>query len=289
MQYPVVLSHFQAEPLLAARRAGAATASTSHDLGLSSVEAVLDADGARLPDGVFLPWAELERVVSEQGSGRMSGRCYALEDGALREIRAYSKQTDLYYSLMPTRGAPTLVISGFPMHRVKGTDPHQDTLAKVRAVAPLVGAVLDTATGLGYTAIQAARTAESVLTIELDPAALEMARLNPWSRELFENPRITQVVGDSAEEVRALEDGRFSRVIHDPPAFTLAGDLYSGEMYRQLFRVLRRGGRLFHYIGDPRSVSGARVQKGVLRRLREAGFENVKARPEAFGIVAAKR
>ena len=288
MEYPPVLSYLQAGPLLEARSKSAATATTTLDLGLSTVELPLLPEGIPLPGGRVLRWEEVECIAAATPGGRMSGRCFAVEVDGLREVRAYSKSTDLYYSLMPTESAPTMVISGFPMHRVKGTDPHRDTLDKVRTLAPLTGPVLDTATGLGYTAIEAARSAESVLTIERDPTALEIARLNPWSRELFENPRIAQVVGDSFEEVERLGEERFARIVHDPPAASLAGDLYSGEMYRRLYRALRRGGRLYHYIGDPKSRSGARTTTGVIRRLREAGFEQVRARPEAFGLVADK-
>ena len=132
------------------------------------------------------------------------------------------------------------------MHRIKNTDPHQDTLEKIHSIKPLVGRVLDTATGLGYTAIQAARTAEHVTTIELDPTALKVCKLNPWSQELFNNPRIDQLIGDSFDVVAEMDSGSYTRVIHDPPAFSLAGDLYSGEFYTQLHRVMRNHGRLFH-------------------------------------------
>ena len=181
-----------------------------------------------------------------------------------------------------------MLVSGIPMHRIKGTDPHQDTLSKIKTIAPIKGQVLDTATGLGYTAIQAAKSADRVVTIELDPAALEIAGLNPWSQGLFENPKITQIVGDSCEEIENLGDGAFARIIHDPPAFSLAGDLYSAEFYRELFRTLGRGGRLFHYIGDLESKSGRVVARGAMRRLGEAGFSRVVRRPEAFGLVAYK-
>jgi predicted methyltransferase len=180
------------------------------------------------------------------------------------------------------------LISGIPMHRIKGVDPHRDTLQKIKTVAPVVGHVLDTATGLGYTAIEAAKAAKRVVTIEIEPAVLEIARLNPWSRALFESPKIKQLVGDSFEEIQKFEDGLFARIIHDPPTFSLAGDLYSGEFYRQLWRVLRSGGRLFHYIGDLESKSGRTVARGAVRRLKEAGFSRVARRPEAFGLVAYK-
>jgi predicted methyltransferase len=174
------------------------------------------------------------------------------------------------------------------MHRIKGTEPHRDTLEKIKAVKPVVGAVLDTATGLGYTAIEAAKTADSVITVELDPAALEVARLNPWSAALFVDPTISQRIGDSYDVVREMQDDTFTRVIHDPPAFKLAGQLYSSEFYAQLYRVLRRGGRLFHYVGNPESKSGRAVTRGVMRRLRDAGFSRVIRRPSVFGVLAFK-
>jgi len=164
----------------------------------------------------------------------------------------------------------------------------EDTLKKVATLAPIVGRVLDTATGLGYTAIEAAKTAEQVVTIELDPGAQEIAQLNPWSRALFDNPKISQIMGDAFEIVPTFEDNSFSRILHDPPVFSLAGELYSGAFYRQLFRILQRGGRLFHYIGDLNSKSSGTIAKGVIRRLQEAGFTRVVRRPEAFGVVAYK-
>ena len=70
--------------------------------------------------------------------------------------------------------------------------------------------------------------------------------------------------------------------------FSLAGDLYSLAFYQQAFRVLKQNGRIFHYIGDPESRSGARVTAGVIRRLQDAGFERVVRVPRAFGVVASK-
>jgi predicted methyltransferase len=210
-----------------------------------------------------------------------------IADGAARKIQFFSEATNQLYSLMPTGGAPTMLISGIPMHRFKGTEPHADTLEKVKAIAPVVGRVLDTATGLGYTAIEAAKTAEHVTTIELEPMALEVARHNPWSRALFDHPRITQIIGDSFEQVREFPHHTFARIMHDPPMFTLAGDLYSGEFYAELYRVLESGGRLFHYIGDLESKSGRVVARGAMRRLHAAGFR-VTPRPAAFGLVAFK-
>src|SRR5256886_5268250 len=115
------------------------------------------------------------------------------------------------------------------MHRIVDTDPMQDTLKKIAAISPIVGRVLDTATGLGYTAIEAAKTADEVVTIELDPGTQEIARLNPWSQTLFHSPKILRIMGDAYEVVQTFEDGSFARIIHDPPTFSLAGSCIQGH------------------------------------------------------------
>ena len=181
-----------------------------------------------------------------------------------------------------------MLVSGIPMHRIKDTDPYRDTLEKIRTIKPVIGRVLDTATGLGYTAIAAAKSADHVITIELDMAALKVARHNPWSQMLFENHRIFQVLGDSYDVVNGFIGDSFDRIIHDPPVISLAGDLYSEAFYIQLYRILRSGGRLFHYIGDPQSKSGRNTTASVSQRLLDAGFKRVKRTPLAFGVVAYK-
>lgn len=277
-----MLSHFQVEPILAAQSAGQRMITCSLDLGLTMSEVMLQPDRVILPDGQSVSWAVLALIAGDEVG------CYTIEDNTPRKIQFFSEQSNCLYSLMPTSAAPTMLISGIPMHRIKDTDPHQDTLTKIRAAAPITGRVLDTTTGLGYTAIEAARTASAVITIEIDPAALQVARLNPWSQAVFDNPKIRQIVGDVFDEIEAFEDASFNRVIHDPPMFSLAGDLYSTEFYRQLYRVLTPSGRLFHYIGDLDSSSGQRVTKGVVRRLQDVGFARIVRRPEAFGLLAYK-
>ncbi|MFI5274467.1 MAG: methyltransferase [Ktedonobacterales bacterium] len=281
---PVVLSHYQAAPLLAAHASGQeSTIEASPDLGLTRVTVTLDAEGVRFPDGEMVNWGQLAHIRKAEN------QCFAVElSGDLRPIRVFSETTNWLRSLMPTAGAPTMLVAGFPMHRIKDTDPWQDTLKKVVAAGPISGRVLDTATGLGYTAIAAARTASAVTTIELDPAALAIARENPWSRELFENPRIHQMLGDAYDEVTKLPAAAFAVILHDPPTLSLAGELYSEEFYRQLYRLLGSGGRLFHYTGDLSSTLGKRVAAGAMRRLKAVGFRRVVPRPEAFGVRAMK-
>jgi predicted methyltransferase len=212
------------------------------------------------PGGENLRWESIEEISDNEVA------CYSVDGNVARPIKGFSEFSGRVYGLMPTESAPTMLISGIPMHRIKDTNPYQDTLNKIKAIAPIKGDVLDTTTGLGYTAIEAARTARHVVTIEIDPTAQEIARQNPWSQALFDNPKITQVIGDAFDKVGEFEAESFSTIIHDPP----------------------NSGKMFHYIGDPQSKSGARVTAGVIRRLQEAGFKRVTRAPRAFGVVAHK-
>jgi hypothetical protein len=278
----IVFSHYQAKVLLIARRDGKASCEVSADLGMTFQGVSLLADGVAFNVGETLGWEVISSIAEDENG------CYMVQGGEASKIHFFSEVTGRSLSLYPTGGAPTMLVSGIPMHRIKDTDPHQDTLEKIRAVKPVVGRVLDTTTGLGYTAIEAARTALEVTTVELDPAAIEVARHNPWSQALFNNPKIEQIIGDSFDVIQAFEKGSFTRILHDPPVFSLAGDLYSGEFYAELFRVLRSGGKLFHYVGDPESKSGRNITAGVMRRLQQAGFREIRKAQRAFGVVAVK-
>lgn len=276
----VVLSSYQVDRLSQVHKRGERLAMVSPDLGLSEVGVTLDAEGVVFPDGERLTWSDAEEVRKGEG------RCYLLDSEGIQQIQVYSSHTNWARSLFATEGAPTVIVSGFTMHRIKGTDPMIDTRSKVAAVAPVRGRVLDTATGLGYTAIEAARTAHEVVTVELDPAALAICRLNPWSADLFDNPKIGQIVDDVYDAIDSFDDDSFDIIIHDPPTINIAGDLYSEAFYCKLHRVTARRGRVFHYIGDPDSRAAGRVTAGVIRRLQSAGFQRVVRKPEAFGVVA---
>src|SRR5712692_10345699 len=183
---PIVLSYVQVEPLLAARKKGQQIVAISPDLGLTTLTVTLSPEGVEFPNGEQLDWQSIEKIARSQVN------CFLVENNTIRSIQVFSEYTNRVCSLMPTRGAPSMLIAGFVMHRIKDIDPMQDTRGKIAAISPIVGRVLDTATGLGYTAIEASKTADEVITIELDPGAQAMARLNPWSRELFDNPKIQQ-------------------------------------------------------------------------------------------------
>ena len=45
---------------------------------------------------------------------------------------------------------------------------------------------------------------------------------------------------------------------------------------------------LFHYIGSPDSKESGRLYKGIMNRLQEAGFVNIKKASKAYGLVASR-
>jgi predicted methyltransferase len=277
-----VLSFVQARALLAARESEKERLNVSFDLGRTEQEVKLQPGGVEGASGLVISWADLEHIAETESV------CFLIEDDGVQALRAFSEGSGRVFQLMPTDAEPLLLIAGFAMHRFRDVGPALGAKKMVEALSPLRGRVLDTTTGLGYAAIHAARFASEVVTIEIDPMAREIARKNPWSRELFESPRITRLLGDSSEVIKTLPDDSFSAVLHDPPAINLAGELYSQDFYSEVYRVLSRSGKFFHYIGDPKSASGGRVTKGVLRRLGDAGFSRVVPKPQAFGVLAMK-
>lgn len=276
----ITLAQPSAQALLTARAQRAPSVSVSLDLNRSFVMVTLTPAGVQIADDWLLPWRDIEQIASDDAG------CYACTPSSIHKIQAFSEATQRVYTLYPTTGAPTMLISGIPMHRIKDTDPQRDTESKVHALGRVHGEVLDTCTGLGYTALALARYAARVTTVELDPVVHTLIRQNPWSCPLFTTPNITPLIGDVAEWIEGFADATFDAILHDPPMFSLAGELYARTFYQQLHRVLRRGGRLFHYIGNPESRSGATVTRGVMQRLGEAGFQRVQTRVQAFGVTA---
>jgi uncharacterized protein len=253
----------------------------SLDLGLTTGMAAKHQLGWQLPDGQILTTSQIKQINAGETS------CFRFVGGKLLKAEVFSPYTNLYYSLLPTPNAPTMLISGIPMHRIKRTTPVEDTNRKMQALGAPYGQILDTATGLGYTAIRAARTAQRVFTVEIDPVVLSICRMNPWSQELFNNPKITKIIGDSWDLASFFPSESLNAIIHDPPTFNLAGHLYSQSLYETFHRILRENGRVYHYIGDPESRSGASTGRGVVDRLKQAGFD-VFPKGAAFGVLAKK-
>ncbi len=184
---------------------------------------------------------------------------------------------------------PTVEISGIKMHVTENSDPLQDTHRKLRFLKGIKGKVWDTCCGMGYSAIGLAQLpgVELVVTTEVDATMLAICRENPWAQPLWEQSTIQVVRANSAVLVRMFRDSSLAAVLHDPPRFALAPELYEMAFYRELWRVLRNGGRLYHYTGNPRKHQAKTLPVRSAERLRQAGFQDVRLCYQ--GVCARKR
>lgn len=186
--------------------------------------------------------------------------------------------------------APTIEINGIHMHRIVDVDPWTDSLLKVSDARIRKGdIVLDTCMGLGYTSIiSLIRGAKHVFTYEVDENVIEIARMNPWSRMLLDD-KIVIHNKSIVEEVKNLPTNYFDKVIHDPPRLTKEyGDLYSVDFYIELHRVLKPGGILYHYTGQPGVHGRANIVGNIGGRLKKAGFHVIRFSEKSLGFIARK-
>jgi uncharacterized protein len=189
--------------------------------------------------------------------------------------------------LVPTEwGPPTFEIDGIKMLPTAKVSPYADAERKVGLVQPQGKAILDTCGGLGYFAAWCLKGgAREVRSFEKNADVIWLRSLNPWSPEA--GGALTLTHGDITQQVGALPDASFDAILHDPPRFGIAGELYSQVFYDQLARVLKRKGRLFHYTGAPNKLtSGRDVPNEVAKRLRRSGFV---AQLNGDGILATRR
>ncbi|CEO39183.1 methyltransferase domain-containing protein [Photobacterium kishitanii] len=269
-----------AQQALDAIAKGQSSVHLSTDLHLSEQDYSVSAEGLILDEDNILSIADLKKIVKK------TQRIYLCSDGDMEPIEDRSVG---YYKLAPTEGAPLLEISGVKMHISKGTDPFVSASDMAKQAVRCGDNVLDCCSGLGYAAIAAHRLgAKKVLTIELSESVMGLRALNPWSRDL-NNEGIEQRQGSSFELITTMPSMSFDAVIHDPPRFSLAGELYSEEFYSEIYRVLRQDGRLFHYTGNPHIMKkGSGFVDGVIRRLKTVGFKNVQKVDHLMGVSAQK-
>ena len=209
-----------------------------------------------------------------------------------RQIFKAAISEDHFYKLFPTGhdSAPALLIDGVLMHRVKDINPIQDASMKAALCARKGIDMLDICTGLGYSTIACLnRGIRSIISIERNHHVIELSRLNPWSRELHSDKRVSIIHGDATEKIEDFNPKSFHSILHDPPRFSMASELYTTEFYSQIYRVLKPKGVLYHYVGSPGGKHRKRdLPKGVIKRLREVGFENVARNERTLGVVAKK-
>jgi len=267
-----------AEALLAARNAGVDTWAGSLDLGISSGNVSLQANawlwrGLRYP----YPHALKDRTIYYWGGD---------------EFAPTARYAGSLIKLVPTEwGAPTFEIDGIKMLPTAKESPVADARRKVALVEPRGKTVLDTCGGLGYFAACCLEAGVArIHSFEKNADVLWLRTLNPWSPDPdapASGGRLQLIHADVSHAIAQVADASVDALLHDPPRFGIAGELYAQTFYDQLARVLRKGGRLFHYTGSPNKLtSGRDVPREVARRLEKAGF---KAQPALDGVLATRR
>ncbi|WP_232831063.1 class I SAM-dependent methyltransferase [Peristeroidobacter agariperforans] len=260
------------DQLQKARRAGVAELSCSLDLDRTTTTVALD-DSGWTWQGQRYPYLEKckERTV------------YYWRDGEFAPVSRYSSSL---IKLVPTEwGTPTFEIDGIKMLVSERLSPYQDAQAKVALIEPRGKVVLDTCGGLGYFAAWCLEGgAARIVSFEKNPDVIWLRSLNPWSPQTCGALSLTQ--GDVSEKIAELPDASFDAILHDPPRFGIAGELYSQSFYDQLARVLKRGGRMFHYTGAPNKLTTGRdVPTEVATRLKRSGL---KTKLHGDGVLASK-
>jgi hypothetical protein len=196
------------------------------------------------------------------------------------------RYTHALVKLVPTKwGPPTFEIDGIKMLPTEHVSPYADAERKVGLIRPKGKTILDTCGGLGYFADWCLKGgAKQVISYEKSADVIWLRGLNPWSPEA--GGALTLTHADIVEQIARMPDASFDAILHDPPRFGIAGELYSQAFYDQLARVLKRKGKLFHYTGTPNKLTTGRdVPNEVARRLRKAGFA---AELNGDGVLATK-
>jgi predicted methyltransferase len=252
-----------------ARGAGSARIECTLDLGLTRSAVTPGADSWTW-DGRNFPYPESFRPRT----------IYYWSDSGYEQAARY---TTALFKLVPTEWeAPTFEIDGIKMLPTARLSPYADAGQKVALVAPRGKIVLDTCGGLGYFAAWCLLGgAARVLSFEKHAAVLWLRSLNPWSPD-----SAWQAPPGAALQLVQLPDASVDAILHDPPRISIAGELYSQDFYGQLARVLRPGGALFHYTGEPHRVSrGRSLSREVIARLQQAGFT---AEVKGDGVLARR-
>jgi predicted methyltransferase len=221
---------------------------------------------------------------------RLKDRTIYWWDGG--EFAPVSRFSGALIKLVPTAwGAPTFEIDGIKMLPTEKESPFEDARRKVALVEPRGKVLLDTCGGLGYFAACCLEAGvERIHSFEKNADVLWLRTLNPWSPDPdapADGGRLQLVHADVSQAIAQIPDAAADALLHDPPRFGIAGELYSRAFYDQLARVLRRGGRLFHYTGSPNKLtSGRDVPREVAARLEQAGF---KVQLALDGVLATRR
>lgn len=214
-------------------------------------------------------------------------RIYYVENNQIHLMAFFSDETNYYYQLIPSNDWPTFHISSTPMHRYRRMSPAQQLNNKMKILKP-EGRILDTCCGLGYSAIAAAKKAKKVITFEIDNNSLKMCKYNPFSQDLFKFTNLKIIEQDVFKGIKQFSNNYFDRISHDPPKHQYAPLLYSRDFYKEMFRVLKPEGVMFHYLYPICTPHGKQFFENTKTRLEEVGFIVSDYDEDSSGVICKK-
>ncbi len=190
---------------------------------------------------------EIEEIPLEKVKGNFI-YCWNKKEQELYKLAIFDKH---FYKLeIGKDGVPYLVIDGFRMHLIS-ISPLAYANRVVRKLTPK-GKVLDCFAGLGYISIELTKRkeVERVVAIEKNKAVIELAKINPYSKEFFANKKIELKEGD-CWEILSKNKEEFDYIVCDPPSFRYkeSRHFYSRKFLAFLLKSLKKEGKLYFYTG----------------------------------------
>ena len=219
---------------------------------------------------------------------------YATDAKGTRRLDLFE---DHYYKLRVFNGIPILEIDGLRMQLVRDFETPLDYAKevvkglKIPETRHPIYSVLDTCMGLGYTATEAAKqkSVKKVITCEISEAVILLAKWNPFSEALFDETKESKIEvlqGSIFEKIQTFKSESFDFIIHDPPRFSHAPELYSPEFYAELYEICKKGARIFHYVGLVGAKKGRKIEEEASKALEAVGFKELRFSSKLKGIFA---
>ncbi len=242
----------------------------SLDLGLSKQKITLSKTGFYVGD----EFIENIKVREDDKS------CYIIREYKLEKLQFIDHESGGFYKLVPTEFRPILQVSGTSMHKKSFLDKLERD--------KLYGKILDSGTGLGYSSIVLSKTADKVITVEIDKNVVEIAKINPYSQELFRNRNIKLILGDITQEIKKFINSEFDFIIFDAGTVKGSEGFFSLNNYIEAFRVLKPRGRLYHYLPKHHIHRGRDFASEVISRIKKVGFKKIIRNKEDSYIICIK-
>ncbi len=280
-----VLSGYHLKEIMEKADEGEEKGVISLDFGISKTEFKLNNEKATFPEyNESLDLNDIRRLIKK----RSINDCFLIKDNEPVWIYSFSDEYGVLKLYEPKIDyPPTLFINGSYMHAIRVSKPTEEAFEKAKMLNGISGTVLETCFGLGYSTIQLAKNKniKEVVACEISPEVIEIAELNPWSKEAFACKSVNLHNEDVSKFVSTVKASSFDGILHDPPNFNKFEYLYSESFYSELYRILKPNGKLYHFIGTKGS-GNISIYRSTKRKLQAAGFSRVT---EGYrGLIATK-